>query len=73
MNLEIASKQKKTGGKVMQDLNEDKKDVCPFCGKAWVEGDRYCRHCGAKKNYPEPEKPTQVIYGPAWVFRDRNQ
>lgn len=43
----------------------DKKAVCPCCGKTWIEDDRYCRYCGAKKDSPEYIYPDFApIYGP---------
>lgn len=39
---------------------------CPECGGAWIEGDRYCRYCGAKKDAPQYAMPDfACIYGPA--------
>lgn len=41
------------------------KKVCANCGNDYMEGDKYCRYCGApmgKAEYIEDE--LQMIYGP---------
>ena len=40
--------------------------VCGSCGSDWVEGDRYCRTCGAPLGEPRviPDAPAPVLYGP---------
>lgn len=50
--------------------NIKKEAVCPCCGKEWIEDDRYCRYCGAKKDNPKYIYPDfACIYGPAPVKR----
>ncbi len=44
--------------------------VCANCGETYVEGDRYCRYCGAPMGEPRYiEEEFQLIYGPMPVDR----
>ncbi len=46
--------------------------ICGNCRHDWVEGDRYCRYCGAPVGIPRfvPEGPMPCIYGPEPVPRE---
>lgn len=38
---------------------------CPNCHGHWIEGDKYCRYCGARKDQPSfIDIPAACIYGP---------
>ena len=47
-----------------------KAKVCANCGGPYIEGDRYCRYCGAPMGKPSYiEEDIQCIYGPPPVTR----
>ena len=47
-----------------------KAKVCANCGGPYIEGDRYCRYCGAPMGKPSYiEENIQCIYGPPPVTR----
>ena len=48
-------------------LSEDERmeAVCPNCKSDWIQGDRYCRFCGAPMNQPGYKiRNFACIYGP---------
>ena len=51
-------------------LNTRLHPVCPNCGSSWIEGDKYCRYCGAPMDQPDfREVVIGCIYGPKPVTR----
>ena len=51
-------------------MNEGKRKVCANCGKSYIEGDKYCRYCGAPMGQPEYiDNTIECIYGPPPVKR----
>ncbi len=51
-------------------MRTDEMAVCPYCGGAWIEGDRYCRFCGAKNvDYKIIMPSFSTVYGPCPVKR----
>ena len=49
----------------MESVGRPQREVCPDCGGTWIDGDRYCRFCGALMSNPAftPER-FSTIYGP---------
>lgn len=53
-------------------LNGTKK-VCPNCKGKWIEGDKYCRYCGAPMDKPVfVPSSIQCIYGPRPIEREHH-
>ena len=52
------------------EKNLPKRKVCANCKETYIEGDKYCRFCGAPMGEPDyiPEN-FACIYGPAPVER----
>lgn len=49
---------------------ENKRKVCANCKNSYIEGDRYCRYCGAPMGKAEfIEEDFACIYGPPPVTR----
>lgn len=54
----------------MKTMFEQKQKVCANCKNTYIEGDKYCRYCGAPLGKPDfiPED-FACIYGPPPVRR----
>ena len=51
-------------------MNDRKIKVCSNCKKSWIEGDKYCRYCGAPKDKPDYINISMgCIYGPMPIDR----
>ena len=51
-------------------MNNQKRKVCANCGNNYMEGDKYCRFCGAPMGTPAfIEEDIACIYGPPPVKR----
>ncbi len=52
------------------ETNKRMMKVCANCKKTYIEGDRYCRYCGAPMGKPKfIEENFPLIYGPPPVTR----
>ena len=50
--------------------HQQKCKVCANCKKTYIEGDRYCRFCGAPMGTPDfIDETFETIYGPPPVER----
>ncbi len=51
-------------------MSGSKIKVCANCNKRYIEGDRFCRYCGAPYGRPKfIEERFEVIYGPRPITR----
>jgi len=53
-----------------ENTNASKRRVCANCKQSYIEGDKYCRFCGAPMGRPEYiDEDFACIYGPPPIKR----